>query len=108
MSYPLALARAVLGQAPPEGALECGGGCDNCAAAAREATEARRRPAMLDLSRHAVLAVRTLALPLAMPLPTLAMPLPGHTPTLAVPLPWPCAYPGLTRVSCAWRTPMPP
>ena len=44
MSYPLALARAVLGQAPPEGALECGGGCDNCAAAAREATEVRRPP----------------------------------------------------------------
>eukprot|EP00964_Phaeocystis_antarctica_P036497 scaffold20851_cov60-Phaeocystis_antarctica.AAC.2 len=45
-------------QAPPEGGLACGGGCDNCATAVREAAEARRRPAMLDLSREAVLAVR--------------------------------------------------
>ena len=45
-------------QAPPEGGLACGGGCDNCATVVREAAEARRRPAMLDLSREAVLAVR--------------------------------------------------
>jgi hypothetical protein len=45
-------------QVPPEGGLACGGGCDNCATAAREATAARRRPAKLDLSRAAVLAVR--------------------------------------------------
>ena len=80
----LPLLRA-LGQAPPEGVLECGGGCDNCAAAAREATEARRRPAMVDLSRHAVLAVRA-----AIPLPSLAMPLPWPCPYMAMRLPWPC------------------
>ena len=45
-------------QAPPEGGLACGGGCDNCATVVREAAEARRRPALLDLSREAVLAVR--------------------------------------------------
>ena len=91
----LPLLRA-LGQAPPAGGLACGGGCDNCARAAREAAEARRRPAKLDLSREAVLAVRlvrgrvltrTLALTL-----TLALAL-GLTPVLGARLLQPLTAP---------------